>query len=96
MRQSHITLIVKLATSLAVILIMAMLAGLVFQYVGLNNLKNDEWLLADKLDELVEVRENFETEYDYIRDNQAEYVEDYVREVLGWGREGEIKFKSSS
>lgn len=93
MRESRVKLLVKSVTVVAVIIVMAMLTGLTFQYISLNNLKTDEQQLESELATLVELRENYESEYDYMQNNQAEFVEDYVREVFGWGREGEIKFE---
>lgn len=95
MKKSKLQLLVKLATIFAVTLVMAMLVMLVFQYVSLNNLKTDEQALNNQLNQLVESRQNYETELAYMENNQAEFIEDYVREVLGWGRENEIQFTSS-
>jgi cell division protein FtsB len=80
----------------AVIVFCGLLAGLTLQYTSLGNLQNSESQLQTEFNTLVEIRENYEAEYDYIYNNQAEYVEDYVREVLGWGREGELKFTPSN
>jgi len=94
MRQSTLKLLVKLATALAVIVFIVMLVGLTFQYARINNLERTQNELATELNNLVEVRENYETEYDYIESHYNEYIEDYAREVLGWGRDGEIAFQS--
>lgn len=94
MRVSTIKLLVKLATVVAVMLFVTLLVLLTFQYVKINNLENTQAQLNAELASLVEARENYENEYTYIENNYNEYVEDYVREVLGWGRENEIKFQS--
>lgn len=94
MRQSTLKLLVKALTALAVIVFAMLLVFLTFQYVKLNNLSNTEQALATELNNLVEARENLEGEYDYIENHYNDYIEDYVREVLGWSREGEIKFTS--
>lgn len=94
MRESTLKLLVKALTALAVIVFAALLVFLTFQYIKLNNLSNTEQALATELNNLVEARENLEGEYDYIENHYNDYIEDYVREVLGWGREGEIKFTS--
>lgn len=94
MRKSTLKLVVKLTTVFAVVLFVFLITLLTFQYIKLNNLENTENALQIELDNLIEVRENYEAEYDYIQNYYSSYVEDYVREVLGWGRDGEIKFQS--
>ena len=95
MRQTKLKLLVKLGTVLAVVVFAVLLVLLTFQYVSLNNLQRDESALTEQLNSLEEVYQNYEEQYDYIYNNEAQYVEDYVREVLGWGREGEIRFITS-
>ena len=94
MRQTTLKLLVKLLTALAVIVFAVLLVLLTFQYVSLNNLERTEQVLATELNTLVETRENYEAEYEYIENHYNDYIEDYVREVLGWGRENEIQFQS--
>lgn len=96
MKENTLKLIVKLATVFAVTLIMVMLGLLTFQYISINKLSDDEAMLNAQLQELVEQRQSFESEYSYMYNNQTEFVEEYVRQVLGWGREGDIKFTTSS
>ena len=95
MRQTTLKLLVKLLTALAVIVFVVLLSLLTFQYVSLNNLERTEQVLATELNTLVETRENYEAEYEYIENHYNDYIEDYVREVLGWGRENEIQFQSN-
>jgi cell division protein FtsB len=94
MRQSTLKLVIKLATALAVVVFAVLLVGLTYQYFSLNNLEDTQNSLNNELDNLVEVRQGYEQEYNYIENNYNDYIEDYVREVLGWGRQGEIKFTS--
>jgi cell division protein FtsB len=94
MRVSTVKLLVKLATALAVVLFVTLLVLLTVQYVKINQLENTQAKLNTELTALMEARQNYESEYTYIENNYNEYVEDYVREVLGWGRENEIKFQS--
>jgi cell division protein FtsB len=94
MRQSTLKLVIKLATALAVVVFAVLLVGLTYQYISLNNLEDTQNSLNNELDNLVEVRQGYEQEYNYIENNYNDYIEDYVREVLGWGRQGEIKFTS--
>jgi len=94
MRQSTLKLVIKLATALAVVVFAVLLVGLTYQYIILNNLEDTQNSLNNELDNLVEVRQGYEQEYNYIENNYNDYIEDYVREVLGWGRQGEIKFTS--
>lgn len=94
MRKSTLKLLVKALTALAVVVFVALLVFLTFQYIKLNNLSNTQASLETELNNLIEARQNLEDEYHYIENNYNEYIEDYVREMLGWGREGEIKFTS--
>ncbi|PKK95842.1 MAG: hypothetical protein CVV59_01565 [Tenericutes bacterium HGW-Tenericutes-4] len=94
MRASTLKLLVKLVTVFAVMLIVFLFVLLTFQYVKINELEHAQNRLSSELIELTEIRQTYETELDYIENNYNSYVEDYVREVLGWGRQNEIKFKS--
>ena len=94
MRESTLKLLVKALTALAVIVFVMLLVFLTFQYIKLNNLSNTQAALETELNNLVEQRQELEGEYYYIENHYNDYIEDYVREMLGWGRDGEIKFTS--
>jgi cell division protein FtsB len=92
MKESTLKLLVKALTALAVVVFVALLVFLTFQYIKLNNLSNTQTALENELINLVEQRQALEGEYNYIDNHYNDYIEDYVREMLGWGRDGEIKF----
>ncbi|MGD9901659.1 MAG: hypothetical protein AB7S44_03895 [Spirochaetales bacterium] len=92
MTQAKAKLMVRVGTIVAIVVLAVLVIVLTFQYVSLKTLERNETLLTEQLASLEQVYENYQDEYDYIYNNQTQYVEDYAREVLGWGREGEIKF----
>jgi cell division protein FtsB len=94
MRASTLKLLVKFATVFAVVLFAFLFVLLVFQYVKIHELETVQNRLSNELNQIVQERESYESELDYIQNNYNSYVEDYVREVLGWGRQNEIKFES--
>ena len=94
MRASTLKFLVKLSTVFAVLVLFTLVILLTFQYVKINNLEQRENELNTELLSLQQSYENYENEYTYIQTHYNEYVEDYVREVLGWGRSSEIKFES--
>jgi len=92
MRASTLKFLVKIATVFAVLVLFTLILLLTFQYVKINQLEKRETELNTELLRLQQSYETYENEYTYIQTHYNEYVEDYVREVLGWGRSSEIKF----
>ena len=73
-------------TVLSVVIIFAMVIGLIFQYAYFWSLKNKQDALNKTLEELKTQHSLYQSEYEY--KSSEEFVEDYAREVLGWGKEG--------
>ena len=94
MRTSTLKFLVKIATVFAVLVLFTLVLLLTFQYVKINQLETRENELNLELLRLQQSYENYENEYTYIQTHYNDYVEDYVREVLGWGRSSEIKFQN--
>jgi len=94
MRASTLKFLVKIATVFAVLVLFTLVLLLTFQYVKINQLETRENELNLELLRLQQSYENYENEYTYIQTHYNDYVEDYVREVLGWGRSSEIKFQN--
>ena len=64
---------------------------LIFQFVKINNLKEKEKALTQNLTALENQIVDYTNENNYLQSN--EYLEEYAREVLGWGKENEVYFK---
>lgn len=94
MRTNTLKLLVKFATVFAVLLFVFLVVLLSLQYVKINQLEAAESRLTEQLSNLEQERQVYESELEYIQNNYNSYVEDYVREVLGWTRQNEIKFQS--
>lgn len=81
---------IKLISVICAILIFTLLCVLVFQLVRISTLKNREDELASTLAALEEQVDDYNAENEYMK--SYEYLEDYAREVLGWGKENEVNF----
>lgn len=82
---------VKLISVICAILMFALICVLVFQFVKIGNLKKKEKELNNHLNSLEQQIIDYTNENNYLQSN--EYLEDYAREVLGWGKENEMYFK---
>lgn len=80
-----------ITTVIAVLLVFTLLVILVFQYVSFWNLKNKEYALNQQLQQLQDEKALYEAEYEY-KSSDA-YIEDYAREVLGYGKNGSKYYK---
>ena len=81
---------IKLISVICATLIFTLLCVLVFQLVRISTLKNREDELASTLAALEEQVDDYNAENEYMK--SYEYLEDYAREVLGWGKENEVNF----
>jgi len=71
-------------TVLAVVLVFTLLILLIFQYTQYWALRDRQIELDRILTELEQEYEEYSQEYDY--KSSEEFIEDYARLVLGWGR----------
>ena len=83
--------VVKLISVICAMVMFALVCVLVFQFVKINNLKQKEKDLELSLQMLEEQIVDYTNENNYLKSN--EYLEEYAREVLGWGKENEMYFK---
>ena len=83
--------VVKLISIICAVLTFALVCVLVFQFVKISNLKKKEQELNSSLKTLEQQIVDYTNQSDYI--NSAEFLEDYAREVLGWGKDNEMYFK---
>ena len=59
--------------------------------INIANLNNKEKALQKRLSDVEQSIVNVTNQNNYL--NSSEYLEDYAREVLGWGKDGEVIFK---
>ncbi|HBP43435.1 MAG TPA: hypothetical protein DD621_01945 [Clostridiales bacterium] len=81
---------VKWISVICAVLMFALLCVLIFQFVRIANLKQKEKQLSNNLSQLENQIIDYTNESNYIR--SSEYLEDYAREVLGWGKNNEMYF----
>lgn len=81
---------VKWISVICALLMFALVCVLIFQFVRISNLKQKEKQLSDTLSQLETNIVDYTNESNYLR--SSEYLEDYAREVLGWGKNNEMYF----
>ena len=62
------------------------------QLFKINNLKEKNTQLQTYKEKLVEDIYNYNTTNSYYGNNRQEYLENYAREMLGWGDTGEVLY----
>lgn len=80
---------IKITTIITCIILFACVIILTFQFIKIANLKEKNRNLEAYRTELVEEINTYDSANDYYNNNRSEYLENYAREVLGWGLEGE-------
>ncbi len=83
--------VVKLISVICAILFFALVIILIVEFINIANLNNKEKALQKKLSDVEQSIVNVTNQNNYL--NSSEYLEDYAREVLGWGKDGEVIFK---
>ena len=81
---------VKIISVICAVLSFALVCVLIFQLAKIGNLQKKEEELNKHLNALEQQIVEYTNENNYIKSN--EYLEDYAREVLGWGKENEMYF----
>lgn len=90
MEEKKLKRIVSLITILVVVVFVAMIIGLVFQFINLAKLKAEKKVLDEKISYYTLVNENTTYKINYYKDSET--LEDMYR-ALGYGKEGDIKFE---
>jgi cell division protein FtsB len=81
---------VKIITILSTIIMCISIIVLTCQIVKIANLKNKEKELIRERDYLISEIYNYNSANAYYNNNREEYLENYAREMLGWGEKDEI------
>ncbi len=82
---------VKLISIICAVLFFALTIILIVEFVNIANLNNKEKQLQTRLSDVEQSIVDVTNQNNYL--NSSEYLEDYAREVLGWGKDGEVIFK---
>ena len=77
--------VVKAITVIACIIIFTCTIILAFQFTKIANLRTKEKTLATYKTEIIKQINTYDTANSYYSNNRTEYLENYAREVLGWG-----------
>ncbi|MBE5736084.1 MAG: hypothetical protein E7356_01820 [Clostridiales bacterium] len=80
---------IKITTVLTCIVIFVCTVVLVFQFIKIGNLRDKTESLQAHKTELIEQINNYDQANAYYNNNRQEYLENYAREVLGWGLDGD-------
>lgn len=83
--------VAKLVTIAVVAILFLLVSTLIFQFVKINHLKNSQQDLQNQLTQLEQNIIYYSSENGYLE--SSEFVEDYAREVLGYGLNGETRFR---
>lgn len=81
---------IKIITILISIIMFACIIILACEFVKIANLKHKSEQLSVRKEQLVSEIYNYNTSNDYYNNNRQQYLEDYAREMLNWGEQGEI------
>jgi len=80
---------IKIATILTCIIMFISIIILALQFIKIANLKEKTISLENRRDELITQINEYDTANSYYNNNRNEYLENYAREVLGWGIDGD-------
>ena len=81
---------IKIITIISVIIMFICIIVLTCQLIKIGNLKEKNKSLNLYKEQLLEDIYNYNTTNAYYGNNRQEFLEEYAREVLGWGESGEI------
>lgn len=88
MNEQKLRMIINIGTVIATLVFVALIIGLIFQFVNRGILQAKQDKLQTELDSLSKQVEYYENQNNYINEN----IEDYAREYYGYGKDGEKKY----
>ena len=80
---------IKIVTAITFVVMFICIIVLALQFVKIANLKEKNQSLNSYKQELINEISNYNSANSYYDNNQSEYLENYAREVLGWGKADE-------
>ena len=87
--------IIKISTILTSIVMFISIIVLAFQFIKIANLRDKTNKLEAHKQELVQQINEYDSANAYYSNNRTEYIENYAREVLGWGQANDTWYTSS-
>ena len=78
------------AVAAATVVLITLFIIVIVQCAKIAPLKKQRAEAQAKLEHILEQKENTKNAIEYIEGNK--FIEEYAREVLGYGKEGEVKF----
>jgi len=88
MNEQKLRMIINIGTVIATLVFVALIIGLIFQFVNRGILQAKQDKLQTELDSLSKQVEYYENQNNYINEN----IEDYAREYYSYGKDGEKKY----
>ncbi len=82
--------IIKISTIISIIIVFVCIIVLTCQLIKIGNLKEKNKELSAKKDQLIEEIYNYNSTNAYYGNNRQEFLENYARENLTYGKNGEV------
>lgn len=82
--------IIKISTIISIIIVFVCIILLTCQLIKIGNLKEKNKELSAKKDQLIEEIYNYNSTNAYYGNNRQEFLENYARENLTYGKNGEV------
>lgn len=82
--------IIKISTIISIIIIFVCIIVLTCQLIKIGNLKEKNKELSARKDQLIEEIYNYNSTNAYYGNNRQEFLENYARENLTYGKNGEV------
>lgn len=80
---------IKIITAITVVIMFVCIIILACQLVKIGNLKEKTNELQTQKEQLIQDIYNYDSTNSYYNNNRSEYLENYAREMLGWGENDE-------
>ena len=84
--------IIKISTIISIIIVFVCIIVLTCQLIKIGNLKEKNKELSARKDQLIEEIYNYNSTNAYYGNNRQEFLENYARENLTYGKNGEVWF----
>ena len=82
--------IIKISTIISIIIVFVCIIVLTCQLIKIGNLKEKNKELSARKDQLIEEIYNYNSTNAYYGNNRQEFLENYARDNLTYGKNGEV------